>query len=399
MKLLYLHRTNASDGGGVHIESLIRALRELGVEVMLIAPSVVAHRPGRSVTSWITWLRRRLPGAVHELAELLINIPEYWRLLRAARRYKPDLIYERANLYLLAGSWVSRQTGTPLIREVNAPYVRERARHGGLAWHRLATWAENKTWLTADAVITVTGVLADIVAEAGVSRERLHVMPNGVDTRLFSRAALDPDAKSRLGLTGFTVLGFTGYVREWNGLDVVIDLLARPEGRKLFLLVVGDGPARRQLESQAARLGSSDRLRFTGIVPREGIASLISSFDIALQPAANPYASPLKLFEYMALARAIVAPDQPNIREVLEDGRDAILFMPEEEGSFAAALMRLVDDPSLRAKVAAGATETLARREFTWRRNAERVCELALRLVTKPDCQIAADPDSTQEVS
>jgi len=139
-------------------------------------------------------------------------------------------------------------------------------------------------------------------------------------------------------LSGFTVLGFTGYVREWNGLDAVIELMARPEGRQLFLLVVGDGPARAQLESQALRQGVSDRLRFAGIVSRGRIASMISAFDIALQPAANPYASPLKLFEYMALKRAIVAPDQPNIREVLQDGRDAVLFDPGDASSFAAAM-------------------------------------------------------------
>ena len=137
---------------------------------------------------------------------------------------------------------MARRAGIPLIREVNAPYVRERSRHGGLALPRLAAWAEVKAWRSADAVVAVTGVLADIIAEAGVKRDRLHVMPNGVDSRTFSRAAIDPDAKSKLGLTGFTVLGFTGYVRDWNGLDVAINLLARPDGQQLFVLVVGDGP-------------------------------------------------------------------------------------------------------------------------------------------------------------
>jgi glycosyltransferase involved in cell wall biosynthesis len=222
-------------------------------------------------------------------------------------------------------------------------------------------------------------------------------MPNGVDTQVFSRAAIDPNSKASLGLAGFTVLGFTGYVRDWNGLDVAIDLLARPDGQQLFLLVVGDGPARAALEAQAARLGVSARLRFTSVVARDRVASLVSSFDIALQPAANPYASPLKLFEYMALARAIVAPDQPNIREILEDGRDAILFQPGVANSFAAAVMRLVGDPALRSHVANGAAETVRRRDFTWRRNAERVRELAHRLSADPVRQVSAGRNNTRQ--
>ncbi len=398
MKILYLHRTSASDGGGVHIQSLIKALREIGLEVVLIAPAVASSDAGGTrLKSWIGSIRRRLPAILHELAELALNIPECWRLLQAVRRHKPDLIYERANLFLLSGSWVARREGIPLIREVNAPYVRERSRHGGLALPRLAAWAEVKAWRSADAVIAVTGVLADIIAEAGVGRDRLHVMPNGVDSRIFSRAAIDPDAKSRLGLTGFTVLGFTGYVRDWNGLDVAINLLARPDGQQLFVLVVGDGPARAPLEAQAARLGVSARLRFTGVVERDKIPSLVSSFDIAIQPAANPYASPLKLFEYMALARAIVAPDQPNIREVLEDGRSAILFRPGDPESFAAAVMRLAGDASLRARLANCSSETVGFRDFTWRRNAERVKELAYRLCANTDRRLSPGQGNARE--
>ena len=371
MKILYLHRTIASDGGGVHIESLIQALRELGLEVVVMAPSVAAPATAEAPRrSWIISLRRHLPRVLHEFAELALNFPESWRLLRAVRRLKPDLIYERANLYLLAGSWVARRTGIPRISEVNAPYVRERSQHGGLALPRLAAWAETKAWRSADAVIAVTGTLTDIVAEAGVERDRLHVMSNGVDTQVFSGASIDPTAKAALGLARFTVLGFTGYVRDWNGLDAVIDLLSRADGQQLFLLVVGDGPARAALDAQAERLGVSQRLCFTGVVARDRVSSLVSSFDIALQPAANPYASPLKLFEYLALERAIVAADQPNIREVLEDGRNAILFQPGNASSFAAAVRRLVDDPSLRLQVARGAAEVVRNRDLTWRRNA-----------------------------
>ena len=221
----------------------------------------------------------------------------------------------------------------------------------------------------------------DRIAIAGVPRDRLHVMPNGVDPDLFSPQSIDVAAKARLGLERFIVLGFTGFVRDWNGLDAVLEYLARPEGQGSCLLVVGDGPARPRLEAIARSLQVVDRVHFTGLVGRSQVPRLVSAFDVALQPAANPYASPLKLFEYMALGRAIVAPDQPNIREILANERDALLFDPNDLHSFAAAVLRAAADAALRQRLAAGAVETLRHRNLTWRHNAERVLALASRLV------------------
>ena len=122
------------------------------------------------------------------------------------------------------------------------------------------------------------------------------------------------------------------------------------------------------------------RVIFTGVVARDAIASLISAFDIALQPAANPYASPLKLFEYLALGRVVLAPDQPNLREVLTHGENAWLFDPSEPGAMQRAIERLLNDVDARQRLAVGALRTIPERELTWERNAERVLGLARRL-------------------
>jgi glycosyltransferase involved in cell wall biosynthesis len=270
----------------------------------------------------------------------------------------------------------------PLIEEVNAPYAIERSRHGGIALQRLAMWAEGSAWRQADSVIAVTTHLADIVAAAGVPRERVCVMSNGIDTAAF-QAPRAAGAEQELGLGAFTVLGFTGFVREWNGLEAAIDLLVDPDLRGVFLLIIGDGPARASLEERARRLGVDARMRFTGLVERSQIPGLVSAVDVALQPAANPYASPLKLFEYMALGRAIVAPDQPNIREILTHDKDAVLFDPESRRSFQSAVRRLVADAHLRARLGAAAAVTLRERKLTWHHNAERVIALAERLVAR----------------
>jgi len=169
------------------------------------------------------------------------------------------------------------------------------------------------------------------------------------------------------------VLGFVGFVRDWHGLDAVIRGMAEHADTPVAFTVAGEGPARPGLEALAARLGVADRVQFTGLVPHEQVPATVAGFDIALQPRVVDYASPLKIFDYMAAARAIVAPDQPNIREVLQHGRTALLFDPARQGAMWDAVAALLADPALAARLGQAARAELERRDFTWRGNAARI--------------------------
>jgi glycosyltransferase involved in cell wall biosynthesis len=107
----------------------------------------------------------------------------------------------------------------------------------------------------------------------------------------------------------------------------------------------------------------------------------VASFDIALQPDVVPYASPLKLFEYMAMGCAIVAPDSDNIREILAHEQDALLFDHRRPETFGQAVQRLIDEPQLRERLGKGARATLERKNRTWRHNAEMTLQIADRLL------------------
>jgi glycosyltransferase involved in cell wall biosynthesis len=173
------------------------------------------------------------------------------------------------------------------------------------------------------------------------------------------------------------VLGFVGFVRDWHGLDHIIDLLARePDLKRVSLLVVGDGPACAGLRDQAESFHVADRVIITGVIPHEHLADYLSAMDIALQPQVTPYASPLKLFEYMALGRAIIAPDTENIREILEHEVDGILFTPGDQKTLSDAIQRLAGDDELRVRLGAAAAAKIVARNLTWKNNAERVTML-----------------------
>ncbi|MGE5384597.1 MAG: glycosyltransferase family 4 protein [Betaproteobacteria bacterium] len=380
MKILYHHRTASKDGQAVHIEEMIAALRVLGHEVRVVAPAADEAGEGRMglKVGWVHRLKAALPKAIYELLELAYSLLAYRRLLRAAEAFRPDVLYERYNLYMLAGVMLKRRLGLPMLLEVNAPLVHERSQHGGLSLLRLARWAEGTTWRAADVVLPVTQVLAQHVSAYGVSERRIAVIPNGINTAHFAHAPTPEASRRNLGLEGKLVLGFTGFVRDWHGVDRIIRWMASGEApANTHLLVVGDGPVRNELEILARELGIAAQVTFTGVLHRDEVPKRVAAFDIALQPAVVPYASPLKLMEYLVLGKAILAPSTPNLREVLVDGNNALLFEDGVPGALEAALARLCADSELRQRLAEGARATIARLDLTWTGNARRVIALA----------------------
>lgn len=382
MKILYHHRTASADGQAVHIEELVSALRQLGHEVRVVGPAVVSGDKMGDNVDWVHRLKLWLPKPLYELMELAYSAVAYRRLVQAAREFQPDILYERYNLYMLAGVMLRRRFHLPMLLEVNSPLVEERQNHGGLGLPWLARWAEGTVWRAADYALPVTQVLAGYVEAYGVDKRKIVVLHNGINQLHFDEAPEHEAAKSTLGLSGALVLGFTGFVREWHGVDKVIRWLAASEvSANAHLLVVGDGPARPALAQLAGELGVAQRVTFTGVVPREQVPGYVAAFDIALQPAVVAYASPLKLFEYLALGCAIVAPDSANLREVLVDGQNALLFSADQAGALEAALTRLCRDEMLRNRLGRAARATIDEKELTWLDNARRISALGNRLI------------------
>lgn len=381
MKILYHHRTASRDGQSTHITEMINGLRAAGHTVVECAPSVKGGDEGGGSPGWVGRLKALLPRQLYELAELAYSWVAYRRLAATINIDRPDGIYERYNLYLLSGVWAKRRFGLPLILEVNAPMAVERRQYGGLSWPRLADWAELYVWKRADVILPVTQVLADYMMSKGIDPARIQVIPNGINLDHYRQLPSTAQAKTKLGLDGRLVVGFTGFVREWDRLDRIMTWVARRAARhQVHLLIIGDGPAREEIEACAVKLGAADRLTFTGPVSREQVPALSMAFDIALQTALVPYASPLCLFEYLALGKAIVAPDQPNHHEILTAGVDSLLYDPEDPSGIEKALDILCEDVARRERIAAAAVGVIDRKQLTWNQHAGKVIGQFTRL-------------------
>ena len=383
MRILYHHRTRATDAQGVHIQEIASAFRTLGHDLRFCAmvnpdeahtqPAKAAGTKGFDLTGWI----KSLP-LVGELTQLGYNLWAVPQLLKQAREMGADFIYERHALFNFAGGIAAKRLGIPLILEVNSPLALEEAREGGLMARGLARWAETRITNAATHVLVVSGPLGDILVGQGTDRSRLVLMPNGVDPSKFRPMPADPALQARYGIAGKKILGFLGWFRPWHGLDLLIRAFHRAglHSRDCAILLVGDGPARADLETLTRSLDLEQHVRFTGSVRHEDVPAHLALIDVAMQPAANEYCCPMKILEYFALGKPVVAPDQANIAELVREGEDALLFRAGDEADLAAKLSTLFDDPARLAAMSSAAAAAIEARGYLWSRNAQRVIDL-----------------------
>lgn len=351
----------------MHIQAMIAAFRQAGHRITTVEPAL----GGENRLNILGRVKAALPGVVRDLLECVYAIRAYHKLCRIIKDDRPDFIYERHNLFLPSGVWAARKFGIPLIIEVNAPLSDERISHGQLSLKRLARWIESYTWQKADAVITVTDVLKEIVKGRGVAPQQIHVMHNAVVLADYNSMSNRSGDSAR-----HITIGFIGYVRTWHQLDRVIEVLARTNMDNWRLIIAGDGPALISLKKQARALGIANRVIFTGVIARADIPAFLHTIDIALQPGGTPYASPLKLFEYMAAGCAIIAVDQPNIREILQNGENALLVDAENDRAIKDAIMRLLKSDHLRTQLGAAAKRRIVDQPYTWDHNAQRTIDI-----------------------
>jgi len=375
MKILYHHRIASKDGQYVHVEELTNAFKRMGHELIIVGPSVVESEGFGSEGGIVSVLKCYMPKFIYEILEFSYSFYVYSKLVRAIKINRPDVIYERYNLFLPAGIWAKKKFNLPLLLEVNSPLLDERSKYNGVAFKWLASWSERYVWKNADHVLPVTNVLAKIITEKRPGNSHLTVIPNGIDLAKLDQISATQEIKKKYNLNGKLVLGFTGFVRAWHGLEKVVELLKNTTG-DTHLLIVGDGPASKSILAKAKYLGVEDQVTITGIISREDVINYVSLFDIALQPSVVSYASPLKLFEYMFLAKAIVAPDTDNIKEILTDKIDALLFDPNKSDSFSDSIQLLINDIDLRKSLGIEAKNTINKKRLTWDENAKKITKI-----------------------
>ena len=380
MRIVYHHRTRATDAQRIHILEMVAAFRDLGHRVEIVSlvdtEAEMDNAQRDAADGFIRSSLRPIPFA-YDAVQLAYNLAGFPLLLWKTLRFKAEFIYERYSLFNFAGALVSRLCGIPLVLEVNSPFALEQQRDRDIRAFRLATWTERAICNSAKIVIVVSTPLCRIMIDAGVDPAKIVIMPNGVNLAHFQAQVDSRSLRRSLGLENRTVIGFIGWFRKWHGLRLLLQAFRDQglAGDAAAVLLIGDGPEMADLNAYVTEAGLTKDVIFTGPIPHPDVPPFVGLIDIAVQPAANEYCCPMKIFEYMAAAKPIVAPRQENIVEVLRDGEDASLFTPEDEASLGRALRALIRDAEAARRMGERAREAINRRGYLWLANARRVVE------------------------
>lgn len=208
----------------------------------------------------------------------------------------------------------------------------------------------------------------------GVAPERLTVVHNGYDPLLLSRAPEREQARRELGLPADRpIVAYTGHINATKGIETIVSM-AEQTPQALFLLVGHDGK-HGLIERLARRV---ENVQLVAWQPFERVAFYLKAADVLLLPPSARGLSligntvlPMKVFQYLAAGRAILAPRTPDLVELLEDGRNARLVAPGDVRGAARALAQLLQDPSLCRRLGEGARATSL--DLTWDARAQKI--------------------------
>ena len=388
-------------GGSVaHTAGVVGALLRRGYEVKFASAETPVSLPENDALQIINVTPRSAFVVPRELNHYRHN-DSFVEALSPACRDGAEFVYQRLSLGNYAGVALSRRFNLPLIVEHNGSEG-WLARNWGtpLLMERLASRAENACLRHAHLVVTVSNVLKDELVSRGVEADRIVAVPNGVDANEFDSNRFSAEEivglRKRYGIPADAlVVTFVGTFGPWHGAEVLAQTAREmaataPEwlaGRKLHFMFVGDGARRIVVEAVTAEPATRKCVTITGLIDHRDIPLHLAASDIFVSPhVRNPdrspfFGSPIKLFEYLAAGRPVIASDLNQIGEILAgcphiginadgqnapvDGACGVLVKPNDVHALAQAVKFLAENPEWRE--AAGRNARLrALERHTW---------------------------------
>lgn len=371
-------------GASTHILHNIRGLVNSQFDVHLLTPNDGLLPPEESVEG------ARITRVSQDLSQnFLARATHFGKAVLAHLTLHPDydVVHYRNIWDGLAVAQNKKRFGYKTLFEVNGlPSIELKYHYPGIDPALLLKIKEQEiaTLHLSDAILCPSRVTRDYIASLGLDRKRVSVIPNGVSPSDFPPSALP----SREGRT--PVLLYIGTLADWQGLEIIIKALPKIlEQQAVHLRIVGRGRSRQRklLAKQIRKLGVEGHVTVRPAVPHHEVPALIAESDICLAPLAlndrnvTQGACPIKVLEYMASSRPLVASNLPIVRELVREDVDALLFSPNDPEDLARQVLTLLSDYDLSRRLADSAAER-ARTKFTWHDAQKKLIRVYGKLLT-----------------
>lgn len=311
--------------------------------------------------------------------------PAIWPIEKdeALNEKEVKMVWERHDLFSGPGRSLADKLNVPLVTSVEALAVWE-AKKWGVKRPVWGNWLENKFEVRAlqasDLVCCVSKELKEKVISLGIDSNKVIVTPNRVDSSLFHPQVEGTEIANKFKLEGKKVIGWTGSFRSFHGLDHLVKAFAliHEKHPDTVLLLVGDGNQMPEIKEIIYSNKLENKVILAGKQDFTKIPAYVVNFDIAIVSARSAdgfHYSPLKLREYKALGKAVIAPSAGEIPELFENKKDLLLYETGDISDLAAKIEFLLQDQKLSEELERQSIEWF-HREGTWKHELVKVCDI-----------------------
>lgn len=408
--LLYLNANlwfGVKAGGSIgHISGVVNAFSNLDYQVDFVSAG------GRLLVNQSTsYTQLQAPpqfGLPPEMNHYRFHFLVIRQIMKTFDTKRFDFIYQRLSLANYSGVILSGKYGIPLILEYNGSEAWIAKNWGSpLRNQALAERVEAINLRHAHLVVTISDVLRDELIERGVSKERIITYPNCIDPEMFDPARFSQEqiieVRKRYGISeDAIVVTFVGTFGQWHGTEVLAQAvrilldedLLWAQKQKVHFLFIGDGMNMTEVKQRLGDHANGLFVTLTGLVPQFEAPLYLAASTILCSPhipntdGSRFFGSPTKLFEYMAMSKAIIASDIDQIGEVLSNSvrlnqsepiedirlkkRVALLVKPNDPHELARAVKKLAEEPELSVLLGQHARE-LALNRYTWEHHVSEI--------------------------
>ncbi len=391
MKILYSRTQfwfNLKAGGSVtHTAGVIKGLNKYG-SVRVLCNEVPYGLATADCIVVKPLMKNILPIFI---GEFLYNIYYSLTLKKEIEHFHPSFVYHRYSRYSYATAKMCRAMKVPFVLEFNS-FETWKVKHwdnhtnwfrrvlSSLVLYHVIEKIQRYNLNAANLIVTVSKPLKENLISYGIPGDKILVNPNGVDAEKYRPDINGKNVRQKLSIDRRIVIGFVGTFGRWHGAEILASSIREcvNQNKNIHFLMVGDGITMPLVKGIIANDDVSDYVTFTGLVPQEAATEYLAACDILVSPhIPNPdgtafFGSPTKLFEYMAMGRAIVASNLDQIGEILEHKKNAWMVEPGNIKDLAKGIMELSENKNLRDKLAVESRNE-AKNKYTWDRHVERI--------------------------
>ena len=375
-------------GSSTHMTHVLQGLVAAGFEVDVLTPGN-GELPDRE-TLYGTHIYR-IPAA--ESGNFLMRAAAFGDAVLAHVKQKPayQVVHYRSVWGGLQLAQAKHHFGFKTVFEVNGlPSIELKYHYPALAGNPLMDKIREQeiaALALSDAIVCPSEITRLFLISLGAAAGKITVIPNGVSPKDFPSTPLPERTAERT-----PVLVYIGTLADWQGLDILIQAVpAILEKHPVRVRIVGRGRSRQRktLNKQIQKMGLEGIVGVEEPVPHHQIAELLAEADICLAPLSlndrniTQGCCPIKVIEYMAVGRPFVASNLPVVRELVREGVDGLLFIPNDPGDLARQVSVLLDNETLSRRLADSAAAR-ARECLTWHQAQKRLDKVYRRLLKPP---------------